>query len=112
MAALGAGRPAKFFLTPGHLDGIIAVGRAGFDLRHGTRAERITVTACTRPAASPTWVIPSFFPINPLSTALLELISTSTPAARSSLPSASIVCWSRLQHVEQTFMRTNLEMLA
>src|ERR1700674_175710 len=71
----------------------------------------ITVTACTRPEVSPTWVMPSFLPINPVNTALLELDFNVDARGEVELAQRVDRLLGRLEHVEQAFMRTNFKML-
>ena len=94
-----------------------------------------TVAGRTSPFASNSCVMPTFLPRIPATFAISysfsamlgsahglaaryylcslpnALISTSTPAGRSSFISASTVCWRRLENIEQPLVRADLELL-
>src|SRR5208282_6766303 len=78
----------------------------------------ITVTARTRPAASFTSVMPSFFPISPLNIlvrstrALLEFDLHVYAGGQVELAERVDGLLSRLDHVEQPFVRADFKMLA
>src|SRR5208337_4444276 len=94
MAALAAGDAAELFFAEGNLHGFIAVSRRGLQLGDGAWTERQHGGSAHAAGGVGHLGHPYFFSNQsgqhrPYS----SLISTSTPAARSSLPSASMVCW-------------------
>src|ERR1700691_1312220 len=94
MPAHRTGDAVQLALAERHLDGFIAIGRRGLNLRHRAWPERQhggSAYAASRVGhlGHPDFLSNQSGQHRPYS----SLISTSTPAARSSLPSASIVCW-------------------